>query len=318
MNDTHILQLTPAYHQRVWGGQKLKPTHAPETPIGEAWLVHEHNRVQGGRFDGQTLEDVANALGEGLLGSVAFVRTGTRFPLLIKLLDCADWLSVQVHPNNEQAVRLEGPGQFGKTEAWHVLQADAGAQVIAGVKPGTTRDQLAHAIRSGEILAVSQYHSVYAGDTIMMPAGTMHALGPGLLIYEVQQTSDITYRVFDWNRPTSAGRALHLEQSVAVTDASQSGELHRANTRAKTVQHGAVLRVTCPYFKLEEIAGALESDTQGSSFHAITVIEGSAQLESNGQRVHLGHFETAIVPASAGLYQLDGDFRALRSSVPEA
>ena len=314
MNDTRILQLVPAYHQRVWGGQKLKPTHAPETPIGEAWLVHEHNRVQGGRFDGQTLEDVANTLGEGLLGSVAFARTGSRFPLLIKLLDCADWLSVQVHPNNEQAVRLEGPGQFGKTEAWHVLQADAGAQVIAGVKPGTTPDQLAHAIRSGGILEVSQHHDVNEGDTIMMPAGTMHALGPGLLIYEVQQTSDITYRVFDWNRPASAGRALHLEQSVAVTDASQSGELHRA----KTVQHGADVRVVCPYFRLEEIKGALASDTQGSSFHAVTVIEGRAELESHGERVHLGHFETAIVPASAGAYRLTGNFHALRSSVPEA
>jgi mannose-6-phosphate isomerase len=314
MNDTPILQLVPAYHRRVWGGQNLRPTRPPETPIGEAWLVHEHNRVQGGRFDGQTLEVVASTLGQGLLGSVAFARTGSRFPLLIKLLDCAEWLSVQVHPNNEQAVRLEGPGQFGKTEAWHVLQADADAQVIAGVKPGTTRDHLAHAIRSGGILEVSQYHSVQAGDTIMMPAGTMHALGPGLLIYEVQQTSDITYRVFDWNRPASAGRALHLEQSVAVTDASQSGELHQSSP----VQHGAAVRVMCPYFKLEEIKGSLASDTQGSSFHAITVIEGRAELGSHGQGVQLGRFETAIVPASAGAYRVTGDFRALRSSVPEA
>ncbi len=314
MNDTLILQLVPAYHRRVWGGQKLRPTHAPETPIGEAWLVHEHNRVQGGRFDGQTLEVVANALGEGLLGSVAFARTGSRFPLLIKLLDCAEWLSVQVHPNDEQAVRLEGLGQFGKTEAWYVVQADEGAQVIAGVKPGTTRDRLAQAIRSGGILEVSQYHDVNEGDAIMMPAGTMHALGPGLLIYEVQQTSDITYRVFDWNRPVSAGRALHLEQSVAVTDASQSGELHRA----RTVWHGADERVVCPYFRLEAIKGSLASDTRGSSFHAITVIEGRAELELRGQGVQLGRFDTAIVPASAGAYRLTGDFCALRSSVPEA
>jgi mannose-6-phosphate isomerase len=148
----------------------------------------------------------------------------------------------------------------------------------------------------------------------MMPAGTMHALGPGLLIYEVQQTSDITYRVFDWNRPASAGRALHLEQSVAVTDASQSGELHQSSP----VQHGAAVRVMCPYFKLEEIKGSLASDTQGSSFHAITVIEGRAELGSHGQGVQLGRFETAIVPASAGAYRVTGDFRALRSSVPEA
>lgn len=311
-----ILRVKPAYHARVWGGQKLRPTNPGETPIGEAWLVHEGNRVTDGRYSGRTLLEVAQELGADLLGPSVVARTGKRFPLLIKLLDAADWLSVQVHPNDAQAVVLEGAGQFGKTEAWHVLEADPGAQVIAGIEPGTSPEVLEKAILDGSVVEVSQYHDVHAGDTVMMPAGTMHALGPGLLIYEVQQTSDITYRVYDWNRPASAGRALHLEQSVMVTDASSDGQIIRAEPFG---DDDARLLVTCPYFMLEEIRAshALWSDTAGSSFHAITVTDGRAQLECRDQRVTLETFDTAIVPASAGAYRLEGRFQALRSSVPE-
>ena len=117
-------------------------------------------------------------------------------------------------------MRLEGPGYFGKTEAWHVLDAAPGAQLIAGMRPGTTAAALAAAIRDGTILDCVQYQAVRAGDTVFMPARTIHALGPGLLIYEVQQTSDLTYRVFDWNRPATPGRALHIEKSLAVADPS--------------------------------------------------------------------------------------------------
>jgi mannose-6-phosphate isomerase len=315
-----ILRVKPEYHARVWGGQKLHPTNPGETPIGEAWLVHEDHHVTGGQFDGRTLAEVAQEFGADLLGSRAISRTGLRFPLLIKLLDAADWLSVQVHPNDAQAVQLEGPGpdgrQFGKTEAWHILEADPGAQLIAGVKPGTSPETLAKAIRDGSVLEISRYHDVRAGDTIMMPAGTMHALGPGLLLYEVQQTSDLTYRVFDWDRPASAGRALHLEQSVAVTDAAASTEMLHAPPMN---DDDAKVLVTCPYFTLEAIrvTHALWSDTLTQSFHAITVTQGRAQLECHDQRVLLEKFDTAIVPAMEGAYRLEGRFRALRSSVPQ-
>ncbi len=127
------------------------------------------------------------------MGANTVAHTGTRFPLLIKILDCAQWLSLQVHPDDEAAERLEGPGYFGKTEAWHVLDAAPGAQLIAGMRPDTTAEALAAAIRDGTILDFVQYQDVRAGDTVFMPARTIHTLGPGLLIYEVQQTSDLTY-----------------------------------------------------------------------------------------------------------------------------
>ncbi len=311
-----LLQVVPEYHHRVWGGQQLKPDL--EKPYGEAWLVFERNKIKSGTHAGKTLEQVAQVLGSELLGARAIERTGTRFPLLIKILDCADWLSVQVHPNDQQALKLEGKGQFGKTEAWHVLDATPGAELIAGVKPGTDAATLEKAIRDGGILQVSQKHVVETGATVMMPAGTMHALGPGFLIYEVQQTSDTTYRVFDWDRPASAGRALHLAQSIAVTNPNSSGEI---NHNIMHAQNAVETRVSCEYFQLEEIHGTdmnLVSDTENSSFHAITVTTGRAEVVLGDSRVNLGKFETVIVPANVGEYRIEPlePFIALRSSVP--
>jgi mannose-6-phosphate isomerase len=312
-----LLQVVPEYHHRVWGGQQLKPDL--ERPFGEAWLVFERNKIKSGTFAGKSLEDVTQILGAELLGAQSVERTGTRFPLLIKILDCADWLSVQVHPNDAQALKIEGAGQFGKTEAWHVLDAIPGAELIAGIKPSTTSNQLEEAIRDGTILKILQKHKVETGATIMMPAGTIHALGPGFLIYEVQQTSDLTYRVWDWDRPASAGRKLHLEQSIAVTNPNSSNEINH-NTRH--APNDVQTRVENEYFKLEEIHGFdmdIVSNTENSSFHAITVTQGRAEVVLGDSRVTLRKFETVIVPANAGEYRIEPlePFGALRSSVPE-
>jgi len=297
-----LLQLIPLYDPRVWGGQRLK--HSPENPIGEAWVVYERNPVASGPFAGRTLAEVAAERGAALVGRHAFARTGTRFPLLIKLLDCADWLSIQVHPNDEQAIQMEGAGEFGKTEAWHVLEAEESAQLIAGVKPGTSAAELAQAIRNGTVESYSLYHTVHAGDTIFMPAGLMHALGPGLLLYEVQQTSDLTYRVFDWDRPASAGRPLHIAQSVAVTNPGLAGKTMPLPPLAAHEQHSLV---RCKYFDLSLLVAQHDSlplDTQGESFHALTVIEGKAEVRCRDEQVILDRFETVVVSADAGAYSL--------------
>lgn len=310
-----LLQIQTQYHHRVWGGQMLKSSL--EQPIGEAWLVYQQNIISSGTFAGQTLEHVCQSQGVDLLGARAVKQTGLRFPILIKILDCADWLSVQVHPNDTQALTLEGAGQFGKTEAWQVLAAQPGAELIAGVKPDTTVEQLERAIREGTILERSQKHHVEAGDTVMMPAGTLHALGPGLLIYEVQQTSDITYRVWDWDRSSNAGRSLHLEQSIAVTNPLLQGEINRNKILEST---GIETRAQCPYFTLEQIQATdqtLELDTQHASFHTITITQGRAVVIVGQSRVELGLFETVIVPANAGKYQIQPleAFTALRCLV---
>jgi mannose-6-phosphate isomerase len=311
-----ILQVTAEYHHRVWGGQRLRVSETA-VPYGEAWIIHENNRITGGPFAGKTLNEVTLEAGQELLGANAVRQTGSRFPLLIKILDCADWLSVQVHPNDAQAVQLEGPGFAGKTEAWHILEAEPGATLIAGVKPGTSPERLAEAIRDGGVLEVALKTTAGAGDSVMMYAGTMHALGPGFLLYEVQQTSDITYRVFDWNRPASAGRALHIEQSVAVTRHDTSAAIKHL----EPFQNNAVELVECPYFLLEALTAdgsSLFANTKGESFHAITVTEGEAEIIAGDERIRLGRFESVIVPANFGAYEFRPvtACKALRSSVP--
>ena len=315
MTTIGMLRVVPHYSERVWGGQRLRPA---SPPIGEAWIVWEENLIASGPFVGRTLAEVAAEGGTDLLGDDVVRQTGDRFPLLIKLLDTAEWLSVQVHPGDEQAERLEGVGHFGKTEAWHILEAEAGAQLICGLRPEMPADALEPAIRGGTLLDWVRYLPVRAGDTVFVEAGTIHALGPGLLLYEVQQTSDITYRVFDWNRPQAAGRALHLAQSIAVTDIGARPDAISAPAPAD----GTPVELTnCPYFQLELLGGAtgpVALDTKRRSFHALTVIRGKAVVEACGASETLERFDTVIVPAHAGAYTVrpGGDFRALLACVP--
>jgi mannose-6-phosphate isomerase len=313
--DTKLLQLMPEYRDYVWGGQRLRPG----TLTAEAWVVYENDRIANGPLAGKTLGEAAQALGAELLGENPVKRTGTRFPILIKLLDCNEWLSVQVHPNDEQAAQMEGPDQFGKTEAWYILEAQADAQLVAGVRADTTADALAQSIRNGTIADHVEYHTIHTGNTIFMPAGTLHALGPGSLVYEVQETSDLTYRIYDWGRPQRAGRMLHIEQSIAVTRPQATGQVQPAVELQPTDQRQLV---QCPYFTLEILAAHTEPlslDTRGNSFHAITLIEGQGAIECGDERVELRPFETVLVAASARSYQLrpigPQGLRALKSSV---
>lgn len=310
----NLLQVAADYRARVWGGQRLGRGEGG-TPIGEAWLVYENNRVVGGPYAGRTLAEVVAAEPEAVLGARVAAQAGARFPLLLKLLDCADWLSVQVHPNDAQAVQLAGPGHLGKTEAWHILEADPGARLIAGVQPGAAPEAVAAAIRGGTVLDWVQYHPVHAGDTIYIPAGTLHALGPGLFLYEIQQTSDITYRIYDWDRPASQGRALHIEESVIAVNAAMAGERQPA-PRLAPEDSQAVLDTA--YFGLDVLTAAeapRPGDTHGDSFQVLTVVAGAAEVHSGGEQVTLQRFESVIVTAAARAYEVRplGSCRLLRA-----
>ena len=309
------LLLTPEYRDYLWGGNRLKPGFSP---IAEAWVLDERDRVASGPLTGRTLAEVTAEHGAALLGQKVIERTGLSFPLLIKLLDSAAWLSLQVHPNNEQATRLEGPGVFGKTEAWHVLDAAPGAKLIAGLRPGTTNEMLSRSIKNGTILEIARQFQVQKGDTLFIRPGTIHALGPGLLIYEVQQASNVTYRVFDWNRPQTGGRVLHIEKSLAVADVSADV---RVKPAAEFEGRDRTVLCACPYFTLEMInarTGEIDLDTNGESFHSLMVIEGCCSIITSGSEATLVPFHSALIPAACGTYQLkplEGRFRVLKASV---
>jgi len=218
--------LEPEYRDYVWGGKRLKP---PEEPIAEMWAVYEQNRIASGRMTGKTLGEAAQEFGETLLGSRPVRETGTRFPLLIKLLDCARWLSVQVHPNDEQAARLEGPGMFGKTEAWYIIEADPGAKLLAGLKPGLTAEELEEAVRGGTIVDWMNHHTVKAGDTIFIRPGTVHALGPGLLADFRHHLPGLRLEPAGFRRPQAAHREITgSDRSAGIRDAESAAEPSRS------------------------------------------------------------------------------------------
>lgn len=308
------LQLIPEYRPYIWGGHRLRPG---SERTAEAWVVYEHDRITAGPLAGRTLGEAAAEYGPELVGSRAVQRTGTRFPLLIKLLDCAEWLSLQVHPNDEQAVQLVGAGEYGKTEAWHFIEAEPGAEILCGLRPGTTRESLVQAIRNGTIVELMKRFTIHAGDSIFISPGMIHALGPGLLLYEVQQTSDLTYRVYDWDRPQTPNRQLHIEQSLIVADLNADSQLMPRPPFVDGQQQQSL--VACRYFTLELLAADSDSislDTRGESFHALTLIEGEAELEWTDRRLPLHRFDTVLIPASCGAYRLQsaGFFRALKSA----
>jgi mannose-6-phosphate isomerase len=308
------MRLEPQYREYIWGGSRLRPAIVP---TAEAWVVYEHDLITNGALTGRTVGEATAEFGAELLGSRAYARTGDRFPLLVKLLDCAAWLSLQVHPNDEQAKKMEGADQFGKTEAWHFIEASPGAEILCGLRSGTTAEQLAPAIRSGGLLELMQRFTVQTGDSIFIPAGMIHALGPGLLLYEVQQTSDITYRVYDWGRPATSTRQLHVDKSIMVADPQASSQMLHSPAQAEGIPQTLV---SCPFFTLQMLAGSEKRfylDTQGESFHALTVISGGALVEGHGWRIDLSRFQTTLIPAACGEYQIlpEGKMQVLKSSV---
>jgi mannose-6-phosphate isomerase len=305
--------LQPEYRDYVWGGQKLRPGQR----TAEAWIVFEGDRIATGDWKGLTMAEAATQHPQELLGSKPLQKTGTRFPLLIKLLDCADWLSVQVHPNDAQAVQMEGAGKFGKTEAWHFLEVEPGSEIISGLKAGTPPAALQQALNHGGLMDLLHHQQVSTGDSLLIRAGMVHALGPGMLLYECQQTSDITYRVFDWNRPASAGRPLHIPQSLAVIDPHLSGQIVPPPALGDGKRQ---VVVSCDYFTLELIRGMSRSvtvQTKGESFHILTLTEGRARVEGEGWSLPLKRFESAVVPAAAQAYRLEpeGSCQALLAYV---
>ncbi len=285
---------------RVWGGSRLGPP-AP-LPIGELWLAGPWIEVASGPWSGRTLEDAAIALGPDLVGTAAPASPGPRFPLLAKLLDPIDWLSVQVHPDDRLARQLEGPTAVGKTEAWYVVEAEPGAELLLGTRPGVTLAEVHAAIgrpageRGSAVIDLMERVVVRTGDAVPVPAGTLHAVGPGLLVYELQQPSDITYRVDDWGRPATAGRALQTAQALASVRADGVPVIRQAAV------DGTLL--ASPHFTLALATAATALDPAGRTLHVVTAVAGDAEIAGAGWSERLDRFETLVIPAAAHPYDL--------------
>src|SRR5258707_2744319 len=325
------LLFDPALYEKVWGGHQLEtrlgkalPAGTSPTPIGESWGIYWKHRVANGAFRGQTLGELITAFPEAMLGSR---NADAEFPLLIKFIDAQDWLSVQVHPDDELARELEGEPR-GKTECWYIIDAAPDAQIAYGFGQQIDADGFRQAIETGKAGEVLQYVKVAPGDFIYVPARTMHAIGPGILLYELQQTSDTTYRVYDWDRLGLDGkpRQLHIEKSlrsVRYDVKPQAITPYQMQSITKDCTSAAQL-ITTPYFSLEKRhyqGGDCAPDqvNEAKGAHAITVISGSITLKSgNAAPLRLGVGQSVFMPAALAEYTIvpDGEAEILRAFLP--
>ncbi|WP_446744335.1 type I phosphomannose isomerase catalytic subunit [Silvibacterium acidisoli] len=294
MSHLSPFRMTPFFRTRIWGFHDLAPWYDFKTdgePIGEVWLTGEEQcKVASGPFVGQSLQQVTAEHGKELLGNV---YGDGEFPLLIKLLFPKEKLSVQVHPDDELAQKYGEPR--GKTECWYALDAQEGAAVALGIKEGATVDQIKESIPAGTLEGLLEMVPVKKGDMLFVDAGTVHAMGPGVVILETQQTSDRTYRMYDYGRP----RELHLEKSF---------EAMRLKTKAGKVapkqegDHSVLLDEK--YFEIERWPLAAGDGTavvsRNEGVQILFVSSGDLMIHSEGgEQVHVGRCELAIIPASS-------------------
>ena len=327
MTDTlYPLKLTPKPSERLWGGHKLASfvpglqTQGFSEPIGEAWLVYAENVVENGAFAGQTLQQLADTFGAQLVGTKSAERYGNKVPLLAKFIDAAQDLSIQVHPDDTYALTHEASsGHLGKSEAWLVLAAEPNASIIWGFKDDLTDNDIRDAITAGTLETHLNTVPVKAGDVIYNPAGTVHAIGAGLLIFEIQQSSDLTYRLYDFNRKDSKGnlRELHVDKGLTVAD-KNVGE-HALITPVPLNDHTTEL-IRTEHFVMQRlnINTPENSSTNAASMEIITVIAGEVTLDAADARVHLGQGESVVLAATQGEYTLFGEGTVLRCFVPDA
>jgi mannose-6-phosphate isomerase len=310
------LRFQPIFRRYLWGGRRLESALAkhigPGSDWAESWEICDHAQdqslVQFGPLAGTSLGELVGQCGAELLGRH---HPQPRFPLLLKFLDAAQMLSVQVHPNDAQAARL-APPDLGKTEAWVVLEAEPGSVMYAGLKANVDRDTLAAAIRQGRCQDCLNMFQPAPGDCVFIPAGTVHALGAGLLIAEIQQSSDVTYRLFDWNRlgPDGKPRPLHVEQGLDAVD-FQRGPV--GPQRPRSTERPEVSRlVECERFLLDRWEFDASMAAGGDRrCHIIVVIEGALQIEGDPSAAVLARGGTALLPASLGTVRLTPSSRTI-------
>lgn len=321
--DIYPLRLGVRFSRRVWGGDRLprfldtQPAAAGTDPIGESWLVYADNEVLNGRFAGLRLQAVAQKLGARLVGTASDARYGERVPLLAKLIDAADRLSVQVHPDDAYALTHEAAtGHLGKSEAWYVLEAAAGAHVLWGFRHDVTPGEVRRAVADGTLPDLMNRVAVQPGDVVYNPAGTVHAIGAGILLFEIQQSSDLTYRLYDYQRLDGSGhrRDLHLDRALQVADLS-GGE--RALHAARELAPGRRRLLSCEHFVMDalDLGVPVEGRTDPTSLQILTTTQGRASLRWSGGEETLARGGALVLPASLGHYRLEGEGEVLLCAV---
>jgi mannose-6-phosphate isomerase len=304
--------------------EELLTTPLPDGPIGEAWILSDRDDfaslIDNGPLKGQTIGQLLQQWPEQLMGKPSGYYS--RFPLLMKFLDARDMLSVQVHPSDKQKKFLPA-GEHGKTEAWVVLEAGKESRIYAGLKPGTTADNLQQALINGNVADYLEYFTPKPGDSVFIPAGTIHALGGDIVVFEVQQNSDVTFRLYDWNHvdaKTGQPRELQVEQAIACINFEQtvSGKVFPLVEDVKPMLRELLIR--CEYFKLWRISGELPFKVGAVGQPRVLVcIAGEGNLEHEDENYSMSKGDVFLLPAIIGecLCRPHGVIDLLEISLPE-
>ncbi|PHV69370.1 mannose-6-phosphate isomerase [Sporanaerobium hydrogeniformans] len=314
-----MLKLNPAFKDYIWGGNKLKELYGKKTTLqitAESWELSTHKdgpcTLQEGEGKVITLTEYLKEKGN-LLGTKAAQQD--ELPILIKLIDAKDHLSVQVHPDDAYAIANEG--DLGKTEMWYVLEAEPGAQLVYGFTKDITKEEFEIYIANNTLTEVLNYVEVKKGDTFFIEPGTMHAIGKGLVIAEVQQSSNVTYRVYDYGRVGGDGkpRELHVKQAVEVTNLKAANKSHVTYEMQIHEGYKRGQLASCNYFNVEFI----EVDTQAqlrvdeTSFHALLILEGDVKITLGEEILEATKGETLFIPAQKANYKVEGTSQILLS-----
>ena len=309
--DIYPLQFEPILKERIWGGEKLnsvlnKPITSKST--GESWEIStvegDVSVISNGTLKGISLNEIIGNFPKEVLGTAVFEKFGKQFPLLFKYLDAKTDLSIQVHPNDELA--KERHNSFGKTEMWYIMQADEGSRIIVGFKNNSNAKEYVSHLENNTLLALLEEVKVKTGDVFFLETGTVHAIGAGLLVAEIQQTSDITYRLYDFDRVDSEGnkRELHVELALEAINYNKV-ETQKKYNKQENVSNKMV---NCPYFTTNylNIAGEINVSKSATSFTVYMCTEGEFQLEYNQEQYHYSKGDTVLIPAAMTDFNLLG------------
>ena len=308
------LKFEPILKERLWGGTKLGEVLHKKIPndiTGESWELSavegDVSIVANGPWKGTSLQSLIDEHQDSLLGRSVFDRFGTEFPILIKFIDAKKDLSIQLHPNDELAQKRHG--SFGKTEMWYIMDDDPGAELIVGFNKEVEKTEYQERVENGSLLDILNYEEVAEGDTFFINTGKIHAIGAGVLLAEIQQTSDITYRVFDFNRKDKNGnlRELHTELALDAIDYSKKDDFKVSYPQAENATNPMV---ECPYFKTDylNLDRDFEQDLASrDSFTIYLCVKGKARFKSEGGEADLVKGETLLIPAATEPLRIETD-----------
>jgi mannose-6-phosphate isomerase len=305
------LQFEPILKERIWGGEKLKTLlHKPitSTITGESWELStvegDVSIVANGEWKGKSLTEIINSFPDEILGTAVHTRFGKQFPLLFKYLDAREDLSIQVHPNDELAKKRHN--SFGKTEMWYIMQADDNARIIVGFKENSNAAEYLENLKNKTLLSILDDVKVKSGDVFFLETGTVHAIGAGLVVAEIQQTSDITYRLYDFDRVDANGntRELHVDLALEAINYNkvETKKSYTTNSnRSNTV-------VDCPYFTTNFIPldGTISVSKSVESFTVYMCVDGSFEIEYNNSKMQYIKGDTVLIPAAMNVFILNG------------